>query len=208
MGAATTAAPEWSPDGRLIAFQSNLERQFEIYVIPAAGGRLRRVTSHPANDFVPSFSRDGQWIYFGSNRTGDYQVWKIPAVGGEAVQMTVDGGFWAVEGTDGALYYTQTPGFGTALWRIATAGAQPVKLLEGVSAKFAVLETGIFYLDQSSGQGRLQFFDFASGRSTIVARDLGETALPLFTASPDGRTILYTRRDASVNEAVLVENFR
>jgi serine/threonine protein kinase len=43
---------------------------------------------------------------------------------------------------------------------------------------------------------------------TAVARDLGETALPLFTAAPDGRTILYTRRDASVNELMLVENLR
>jgi eukaryotic-like serine/threonine-protein kinase len=130
-GDAFAGAPQWSPDGRLLAFQSNLEGQYEIYVIPAAGGSLRRVTTHPANDHVPSFSRDGQWIYFGSNRTGDFEVWKIPAVGGEAVQVTSDGGFWAVEGIDGGLYYTLTAGFGTNLWRIATAGAQPVKLLEG-----------------------------------------------------------------------------
>ena len=107
---AVTGTPRWSPDGQTIAFDSNLEGQFEIYVIPAAGGKPRRLTSHPANDHVPSFSRDGKWIYFSSNRTGEYQIWKIPASGGDAVQVTHNGGYVAFESPDGAyLYYTQTP---------------------------------------------------------------------------------------------------
>jgi serine/threonine protein kinase len=207
-GSAMTAAPRWSPDGGLIAFQSNFEGQFEIYVVPAAGGKLRRITSHPASDHVPSFSRDGQWIYFGSNRTGGWQVWKVPVRGGDAVQVTFAGGFRAIESMDSAdVYYGQAPGR-TALWRIPAAGGQPVKLLEGVSANgFAVLERGIYYLAQASGETRLQFFDVASGRSTIVARGLGEV-LPLLSASRDGRTILYARVDSSVDDLMLVENFR
>jgi Tol biopolymer transport system component len=204
-------APQWSPDGRLIAFMSILEGQYEIYVIPAAGGKPRRITSHPANDHVPSFSQDGRWIYFGSLRTGDYQIWKIPAAGGAAVQVTSNGGFRAAEGTDGAhVYYTQNPGRTLGLWRLPTSGGQPVRLLEGVlSEDFAVLETGIYYFDQLSSQPRLQFFDFASGRSTTVARDLGAIDVRAFlTSSPDGRTILFTRLDFSVDDLMLVENFR
>lgn len=201
-------APRWSHDGGLIAFQSNFEGQFEIYVVPAAGGKLRRITSHPASDHVPSFSRDGQSIYFGSNRTGDWQVWKVPVRGGDAVQVTSAGGFRAIEGVDGAYaYYGHAPGT-TAVWRISAAGGQPVKLLERVSVSaFAVVERGIYYVDQPSGETRLQFFDFASGRSTTVARGLGEV-LPLLTASRDGRTILYARVDSSIDDLMLVENFR
>jgi Tol biopolymer transport system component/predicted Ser/Thr protein kinase len=207
---AIASAPAWSPDGRLVVFQSGLEGQSEIYVIPAAGGKPHRITSHPANDHVPSFSQDAQWIYFGSNRTGDYQVWKIPTAGGAAVQVTTNGGFWAIEAMDGAdVYYTQSPGFAPALWRIPTSGGQPVKLLEGVlSPNFAVLETGLYYFDQLSSQARLQFFDFTTGRSMTVARDLGPILMPYLTASPDGRTILYTRLDSSVDDLMLVENFR
>ena len=87
------------------------------------------------------------------------------------------------------------------------------------SANFVVLEGGIYYIDRPSGEGgvyyvdrpsgetRLQYFDFATRRSTTVARNLGNVDLPL-TASPDGRTILYTRMDSSVDDLMLVENFQ
>jgi len=208
MGAQTTGTPRWSPDGQLIAFDSNLGGQYEIYVIPAAGGKPRRLTSHPAHDNMPSFSRDGHWIYFTSNRTGEYRLWKIPASGGDAVQMTQNLGYVAFESPDGAyVYYTQTVGPPSPLWRLPASGGQPVKLVEGVVQRaFVVLERGIYYIDRPAGEARLQFFDFATGSSSTVARNLGDV-LPGLTASPDGRTILYARVDSSVDDLMLVENF-
>jgi serine/threonine protein kinase len=209
LGAQTTCTPRWSSDGQMIAFDSNLEGQYEIYLIAAAGGKPRRLTSHPANDHVPSFSRDGRWIYFSSNRTGGDQIWRMPAAGGEAVQVTHNVGYVAFESLDGAyIYYTQTAEAPSALWRLPTSGGQPVKVLDGVVGRaFMVLERGIYYIDQPSGVTRLQFFDFATGKSTTVAGNLGRIVQGL-TASPDGRTILYSRVDASGDDLMLVENFR
>jgi hypothetical protein len=82
-----------------------------------------------------------------------------------------------------------------------------------------VLEGGIYYIDRPSGQGgiylidrpsgetRLQYFDFKTRRSTTVARNLGYVDTPL-TTSADGRTILFSRVDSSVDDLMLVENFR
>lgn len=51
------------------------------------------------------------------------------------------------------------------------------------------------------------YLNFATGKSTTVARNLGEVGQG-FTVSPDGRTILYGRVDSSVDDLMLVENFR
>src|SRR5207245_3262238 len=150
-GAPATGYPHWSPDGELIVFHSNRE----VYAIPAAGGKPRNLTSHPALDSFPSFSRDGQWIYFNSNRTGKGQIWKIPASGGDAVRVTNSVGYTPLESPDGAyLYYVQTFDKPSPLWRLPASGGVPVKVLEGVVlAKFVVLKGGIYYVDRPSGEG-------------------------------------------------------
>ena len=105
------------------------------------------------------------------------------------------------------LYYVETFDRPSPLWRVPLSGGVATKVLEGVvRSNFTVLAGGIYYIDQPSGEARLQYFDFATGRSRTVARNLGNVGLGL-TASPDGRTILYTRNDSSVDDLMLVENF-
>src|SRR5689334_1670395 len=36
--------PRWSPDGSSIAFSSNREGNYDVYVIPASGGKPRQLT--------------------------------------------------------------------------------------------------------------------------------------------------------------------
>jgi Tol biopolymer transport system component/predicted Ser/Thr protein kinase len=202
--------PRWAPDGQTIAFDSNPDGQRDVYIVPANGGSPRRLTSDPAIDILPSFSKDGKWIYFCSTRGGERQLWKIPASGGKPVQITRNVAWAAAESPDGAyIYYTQTSGpEPSPLWRVPSSGGDPVKVLDGVTMRgFAILERGIYYFDRPAREYRLQYFNFGTGTSTVVARDLGEIRSYL-TASPDGRTLLYTRIDSSVDDLMLVENFR
>jgi hypothetical protein len=133
----------------------------------------------------------------------------MPVSGGDAVKVTQNGGYVVKASPDGAhVYYVQTAGPLSSRWRLSISGGQPVKVLERVVMRaFAVFEKGIYYVDRPSGEARLQFFDFATGRSTTVAPALGDTRQG-FTVSPDARTILYSRVDSSVDDLMLVENFR
>jgi Tol biopolymer transport system component len=213
-----TGYPHWSPDGRWIVFHSDKE----VFIVPSTGGKARNLTNHPALDSFPSFSRDGKWIYFNSNRTGEDRIWKMPASGGEPVPVTNFVGYAPLESPDGAwLYYTDaafTPG---GLWRIPVAGGAPAaKLVDGVILlNYAVLPGGIYYIDKPAGDKgsyyvdqpstamRLRYFDFATHRSTTIAPDLGNVDVPL-TTTPDGRTILFPRTSFSIDDLMLVENFR
>jgi Tol biopolymer transport system component len=200
--------PSWSPDSQLIAFASNLEGEFDIYVVPATGGKPRRLTEHPAIDIGPSFSRDGKWIYFPSQRSGDYRTWKMPAGGGDGVQVTPNHGARAYESPDGSNLYYLSFSVVSPVWRMPISGGEPVKVVDGVVwFNFWLLENGLYYIDRIGGETRLQYLNFVTGKSTTVARNLGDVSAGL-TASPDGRTILFTRVDASADDLMLVENFR
>jgi len=207
MGAMETHCPHWSPDGRSIVFSSNPEGEFDVYVVPAAGGKPRRLMAHPSIDIATSYSRDGQWIYFNSMRSGDYRIWKMPADGGDAIQVTPNQGTQAFEAPDGSLYYL-TASIVSPVWRLPAGGGEPVKVLDGVVwFNFWIVGNGAYYIDRHDGQTRLQYLDLATGRSTTVASNLGEVGAWL-TATPDGKTILYTRVDSSTDDLMLVENFR
>jgi TolB protein len=80
----------WSPDGKLLAFTGQRAGDFDIYVVPSAGGDEKRLTTTPGLDDGPEYTPDGRWIYFNSTRTGRMQVWRMRPDGGQQEQLTFD----------------------------------------------------------------------------------------------------------------------
>ncbi len=83
--------PEFSPDARWIAVQSDFEgdENFNLYVVPTKGGEARMITDTPADSASPRWSPDGAKIAFISNRDKDREnVFVVDAEGGEARQLT------------------------------------------------------------------------------------------------------------------------
>jgi len=76
------AVPDFSPDGRWIAYFRVLEGQLDIWVVPVEGGLPQRFTDHPATDVHPSFSPDGTRLAFVSNRDGVNNIWVAPVAEG------------------------------------------------------------------------------------------------------------------------------
>lgn len=60
----------------------------DLYVVPAAGGVARRITSHPGNELFARFSHDGKSIAFTGQYDGNTEVFVIPATGGEPKRIT------------------------------------------------------------------------------------------------------------------------
>ena len=67
--------PQWSPDGRRIAYV----RDEEIWVMEADGSRATRVAGKPGGALQPRWSPDGRRLAFLSRRRGWSQVWLIDA---------------------------------------------------------------------------------------------------------------------------------
>lgn len=84
--------PAISPDGRWLAWQTNIEGgEDEIYLAELDGSEARNITKTRGNDGHPWFSRDGKWIVFESDRSGQWDIWRINLETLKQQQLT-DGG--------------------------------------------------------------------------------------------------------------------
>jgi hypothetical protein len=72
-----------SPDGSQVAFMSDRDGNWEIYVVSthdmagqsAQGQELRRLTKNVARDGLPTWSPDGTWLAFATDRDGAWAIW-------------------------------------------------------------------------------------------------------------------------------------
>jgi len=82
--------PTWSPDGKSIAFVSNMSGRNNIWMVSAEGGWPVQLTVSDQRQSSPAWSPDGKWIAYQSDYDGDEQ-WDIFIVSpktGKVVNLT------------------------------------------------------------------------------------------------------------------------
>jgi Tol biopolymer transport system component len=85
--------PVWSHDGKHIAFASNRNGNFDVYIMPADGGQAMRLTYHDADDFPSDFTVGDDAVIFESARVDDVNSVVFPSgVLAELYSVAVTGG--------------------------------------------------------------------------------------------------------------------
>ena len=80
----------WSPDGKSIAFISNMSGRNNLWIVPSDGGFPVQLTVSDQRQTAPAWSPDGKWIAYQSDYDGDEQ-WDIFLVSpktGKVVNLT------------------------------------------------------------------------------------------------------------------------
>lgn len=108
----------------------------DIFVIPAAGGTPRRITSSPGDEGNLEWSPDSRTIAFiaSPNRTANDRLYTVPAAGGTPLNLLGEwqyepGSFLWLPG--GNLVMGAEIGGRTAVFEVAPAGGPPKEILGG-----------------------------------------------------------------------------
>jgi len=225
-GPVQVGTPSWSPDGRLIGFNGLMDESFDVYLMDAAGGAPRPFTNAPSTDGGPIWSLDGRWIYFMSDRSGRPEVWKKSASGGEAIQVTRDGGFQAMESPDGRWLYfvksirrpgvpeTLPPDGDPGVFRMPVAGGPEERVLdEGAFGRWALSRTGLYLL--SNGDSKrppsIDYFPYEGwNRETLMTFPRGSRfgMANSLSVSLDDQRIIYAKYDYTESDLMLLEPYQ
>lgn len=137
---AEDASPSWSPDGARIAFDTNRDGNYEIYVMNANGTGQFNLSSHPGSDGYPTWSPDGATVAFQSDRNGNHDIYAVGSEGAGLTNLTnsIDDEFIPSWSPDGSRLAFNRGDPDTANVFIMSAGGGPVtKVTSNSSGDFA-----------------------------------------------------------------------
>ena len=119
---ATESRPQFSPDGKSLAFVSNRTGNGDVYVLNLETNDLSRITFDDALDNLDAWSRDGRWLYFSSSSkdiAGMSDIFRVASTGGTPQIVSGDrytSEFFAAPAPVGDSIAFSARGFGNSQW--------------------------------------------------------------------------------------------
>jgi hypothetical protein len=129
-------SPAWSARDEIAFVRSTEHGGGDLRVMPAAGGRPRRLTGGPADDGAPAWSPDGRRLAFTRGRGRRTQVWVINRDGTHLRRVTdapqgVNSPAWSPDGR--WIAFGMGRGGRRALYRVRTDGGGLRRVAPGAS---------------------------------------------------------------------------
>jgi Tol biopolymer transport system component/DNA-binding winged helix-turn-helix (wHTH) protein len=206
-GSQSYSFPSISPDGRAVAYSSDLSGAMEIYTAGFTPGTKEiALTNDGGQNMNAEWSPDGQWIAYHSRKKGG--IWIIPS-GGGAPRQIVDFGSqpsWTPDGE--RIVFTSDAGGMAAqsiIWIVHRDGSGRRQLTKLGAPRGGHSKPSV------SSTGRLVAFAVAHGHirtevwtmpiDGVAGTKLGEGIVPRF--SPDGTAVYWISRTLEGNDALM-----
>jgi len=197
--------PAWSPDGKSIAFQSNRDGPYHIYVMNADGSDLRQLTSGDNDDRHPSWSPDGKVIAVDTGDELKREIALIDVASKNRTQvtklgMTAQFPSFSPDGRSIAFFLYNLGAMN--LWTVGVNGGNPVPVTKDLATESNNQCTFACHAARWSPDGnRIVFSDgnnarvllmasLASGQVTPISPVGEKSHFPVFLG--DGRIVYVT----------------
>ncbi|HYY68189.1 MAG TPA: S9 family peptidase [Terriglobales bacterium] len=199
----------WSPDGRQIAFISNISGRNNLWLVPAEGGWPVQLTISDQRQASPAWSPDGKWIAYISDHDGDEQwdIFLVSPTNGDVVNLTntpdiaEESPAWSPDGR--YLAYQVKP---------RTSSSFEIHVMDVLTRKVRHLTTGtpadlgnnnpiwsrdgkwIAYTQEHAAGKNSNIFvaEVSTDKSTLLTPHEGEHNFSASDWSPNGRKLLIT----------------
>ena len=212
-GTATNVRPAWSPDGKSIAFQSNRDGPYHIYLMNADGSNLRQLTSGDNDDRHPNWSPDGKTIAVDTGSEIRREIALIDVASKNRTQLTKLGmtAQFPSYSPDGKTIAFFLYNLGTMdLWTVGKDGGNPAAVTRQLATEANSQCTFACHAARWSPDGsRVAFSDgdnarvllmasLVSGSTTPISPDDEKSHFPVFLT--DGR-IVYVTEHITANQS-------
>jgi dipeptidyl aminopeptidase/acylaminoacyl peptidase len=212
----------WAPDGKQIAFTSNISGRRNIWLVAAEGGWPTQLTVSNQRQSGPAWSPKGRWIAYISDTDGNEQwdIFLVSPANGQVLNLTntpeisEEGLAWSPDGE--RLAYSvkpkDAPNYEIDVMEVATKKVThltrntPRNLNNSVSSWARDGKWLVFTQQDAAGKNSNVFLaNSTTGQATNLTPHQGEQNFTATDISPDGKTILITSNSGNgyQNAAVL-----
>jgi len=199
----------WSPDGKTIAFVTNITGRNNIWIVAAEGGWPMQLTVSDQRQTAVAWSKDGKWIAYQSDYDGDEQwdiflvspktghvvnITKTREIAEESPAWSPDGRYLAymVKPKTSSVYEIDVFDTVARTTKHLTSGTPKDKM--NVSPVWSKDGKFIVYTQQQAKGTDSNIFiaELAIAKSTLLTPHRGEQLYSANDISPDGKRVLIT----------------
>jgi TolB protein len=215
-------SPNWSPDGKKLAYVSFERGNSSIYLQDISTGARQLVSSFRGINGAPSFSPDGRKLALALSRSGNPEIYVMDLGSKQLTQLTNHFGIdteptWAPDGS--SIYFTSDRGGRPQIYQVAASGgsANRVTFQGNYNATASVSFDGkkIAVAQGSGNTYKIAMMDRSLGSprwSTLSTGSLDESpsfapnaSMVLYAAREGGRGVLYAvSADARVRQRLVL----